>query len=326
MSGPAVVVDEGPDAGLLWHRGEPFAEQRAFEQGRAVVVVNTGGVIEVSGPQRLEWLDSLSTGRFRDLVAGRGIEALLLSPTGHVQHLLRAVEDGESLWLSVDTHDAGQVLEYLCSMRFRTKVEVHARPELGLLWIGDQLLDEAAGLPVAVTPELKAPFGPGVLRIGRTGELDPDDERAAGVWAWEAERIAAGVPRIGVDTDERTLPNELGLYATALDKGCYCGQETVARVHNLGRPPRRLVRLLLDGSANEIPGIAAEILYEGRPCGRIGATAIHHDDGPIALGLVTRSVPVDAEFTVEGIPAAQETLVDPDIGLHLQPSRLLGGR
>ena len=75
------------------------------------------------------------------------------------------------------------------------------------------------------------------------------------MWAYEALRIAAGVPRIGLDTDHRTIPNEIGLLGVAvhLDKGCYRGQETVARVHTLGRPPRRLVRLHLDGSVDALP-------------------------------------------------------------------------
>lgn len=325
MSGASVLVSEGPDTGLLWHRGEPFAEQRAFEQGRAVIVLDAGGVIEVSGPERLEWLNSLSTGRFLALRAGEGIEALLLSPTGHVRHLLRAVEDGERLWIGSDAHEARAVHDYLLSMRFRMKVEVSTHPELGLMWVGEQIREQP-GLPAPVAPEMASPFGPGVLRLGAVGGLDEGDERLAGVWAWEAERIAAGVPRIGVDTDERTLPNELGLYATALDKGCYCGQETVARVHNLGRPPRRLVRLQLDGSTNEIPPIGAQIVHEGRAVGRIGASAMHHDDGPIALGLVNRAVPVHAEFVVDGIAAAQEPLVDPEIGLHLRPGEMLGRR
>ena len=72
----------------------------------------------------------------------------------------------------------------------------------------------------------------------------------AGTWAYEALRIAAGRPRLGLDTDHRTIPHELGWIETAvhLSKGCYRGQETVARVHNLGHPPRRLVRLHLDGA------------------------------------------------------------------------------
>ncbi|SER75902.1 hypothetical protein SAMN05443377_10922 [Propionibacterium cyclohexanicum] len=325
MSGTAVLVEEGPDTGLLWHRGSPFAEQKAFEQGAAIIELARGGIIEVSGPDRLEWLNSLSTGRFGELQPGQGLEALLLSPTGHVQHLLRAVEDGERLWLSSDAHDATAVFDYLASMRFRTKVQVVAHPELSLRWVGAQLTGER-GLPEPVAPAVPAPFGPGTLQIGAVGQPGPDDERMAGMWAWHAERIAAGVPKIGVDTDERTLPNELGLYATALDKGCYCGQETVARVHNLGRPPRRLVRLLLDGSTSEIPGIGSAIGYEGHDVGRIGATAIHHEDGPIALGLVTRSIPVDAQFAIAGVPAAQEALVDPDIGLHVKPAHLLRRR
>ena len=143
----------------------------------------------------------------------------------------------------------------------------------------------------------------------------------AGTWAYEARRIATGVPRVGLDTDHRTLPNELGVLGVAvhLDKGCYRGQEAVARVHNLGRPPRRLVRLLLDGTAETLPEVGAPVEVDGRPVGFVGGSARHHELGPIALALVKRSTPVDATLSVQGIPAAQELLVDPEVGLHVRP-------
>ena len=76
-----------------------------------------------------------------------------------------------------------------------------------------------------------------------------------GSWAYEAMRVEARRPRLGFETDHRTIPHEVGWIGTAvhLDKGCYRGQETVARVHNLGRPPRRLVLLHLSGDADELP-------------------------------------------------------------------------
>jgi tRNA-modifying protein YgfZ len=105
-----------------------------------------------------------------------------------------------------------------------------------------------------------------------------------------------------------------------LDKGCYRGQETVARVQNLSRPPRRLVRLHLDGSADALPAIGSPVLVDGREVGFAGSSARHHELGPIGLALVKRNVPVDAELVVDGIAAAQEVLVDPEIGLHVRPA------
>ena len=109
----------------------------------------------------------------------------------------------------------------------------------------------------------------------------------AGSWAADALRIPTRRPRWGVDTDDRTIPNEVEWLSTAvhLEKGCYRGQETVARVHNLGRPPRRLVMLNLDGSASGLPETGDPVTTaEGRVVGRVGTVAQHHDDGPDRAG------------------------------------------
>ena len=116
---------------------------------------------------------------------------------------------------------------------------------------------------------------------------------AAGLWAFEALRIARGEPRLGLDTDHRTIPNEAGWIGNAvhLDKGCYRGQETVARVHTLGRPPRRLTLLHLDGSENRLPERGQPSCAWARRCvGFVGTSARHHELGPIALALVKRNV------------------------------------
>ena len=146
---------------------------------------------------------------------------------------------------------------------------------------------------------------------------------AAGLWAFEALRIERGEPRFGLDTDHRTIPNEVGWIGPAvhLDKGCYRGQETVARVHTLGRPPRRLVLLHLDGSENRLPPAGSPVSLDGRDVGFVGSSARHHELGPIALALVKRNVPVDAALTVDEMPAAQEVIVDPEVGLHVRPLR-----
>ena len=144
------------------------------------------------------------------------------------------------------------------------------------------------------------------------------------MWAFEALRIARGEPRFGLDTDHRTIPNEMGWIPSAvhLDKGCYRGQETVARVHTLGRPPRRLTLLHLDGSDNRLPTRGAPVLHgRASEVGFVGSSARHHEPGPIALALIKRNVPLDAELDADGMAASQEVVVDPEVGLHVRPLR-----
>ena len=131
--------------------------------------------------------------------------------------------------------------------------------------------------------------------VGWPSELgDP-----VGMWAYEALRIAAHDPRAGLDTDDRTLPHEVGWIGTAvhLDKGCYRGQETVARVHNVGHPPRRLVLLHLDGSVEQLPAHGDPVEADGQAVGAVGSAARHHELGPIGLAVIKRTVPVDADLT-----------------------------
>ena len=146
----------------------------------------------------------------------------------------------------------------------------------------------------------------------------------AGTWAFEALRIARGEPRFGLDTDHRTIPNEVGWIGSAvhLDKGCYRGQETVARVHTLGRPPRRLTLLHLDGTENRLPTRRRRRACSAtRPSASSGSSARHHELGPIALALVKRNVDVAAVLTADEMPATQEVVVDPEVGLHVRPLR-----
>jgi folate-binding protein YgfZ len=141
---------------------------------------------------------------------------------------------------------------------------------------------------------------------------------AAGILAYEALRVENHRPRLGFETDHRTIPHELGWIGSAvhLQKGCYRGQETVARVHNLGKPPRRLVFLHLDGSEVHLPVHGAPVRLasegeEGRQLGFVTTAVRHYELGPIALALVKRNVPVDAELRVGDTAAAQEPVVEP---------------
>ena len=132
--------------------------------------------------------------------------------------------------------------------------------------------------------------------------------------AFEALRVEALRARLGVDTDDRTIPHEAGWIGSAvhLEKGCYRGQETVARVANLGRPPRRLVLLHLDAGDEHLPVTGDPVLLDGRRVGRVGTVVQHHELGPVALALVKRSVPVDAVLVAGVDERAAPASIDPD--------------
>lgn len=304
-----VRVEAGADTGLAWHFGNPVAEARRLEAGDGVVDLRNREIVEVSGADRLSWLHSLTTQHMEALALGEATTALILSPTGHIEHVMRGVDDGESFLAWTEPGHADELVAFLDRMRFAMRVEVARRDDLRLAWAGHRVpLDPAWRVRDSDLGGVEA-FLP----------ADTELEDNAGTWAFEAMRIAAGVPRIFVDTDFKTIPNEIGLVGTHLNKGCYRGQETVARVHTLGRPPRRLVQLHLDGSRSELPEPGAALEHGGRAVGFVGSAARHHELGPIALGLIKRNVPVDADLTVSGIAAAQEALVDPDVGLHVRP-------
>ena len=315
-----VVAEEGPDAGVPWHYGDPVREQRAMERGEARVDLSHRGVLRVTGPDRLTWLHSLTTQHLLGLQPGQGTTVLVLSPQGHLEHTLYGVDDGTSFWAHTEPGGAAAAAAWLDSMRFMMRVEVADLTEsVAVVWSADPDAQEASALVVRRAADS---LGGAELLVPRDHLEDAlGDGPRAGVWAYEARRIAAGVPRSGLDTDARTIPNEAGLIGVAvhLDKGCYRGQETVARVHTLGRPPRRLVLLQLDGSAERLPAVGSPLILDGRAVGFVGSSARHHELGAIALGLVKRNVPVDATLLADGIPAAQETLVDPEVGLHVRP-------
>jgi folate-binding protein YgfZ len=310
-----IILTEGRDAGVPWHFGDPMREQRLLSAG-AIVDLSHRGVVTVTGPDRLTWLHSLTTQHLLGLKPGEGTTALVLSPQGHIEHALYGVDDGQTFWAHTEPGAAPALVTWLDRMRFMMRVEVADRtPDVGVVWSSGPV---AAGF---VTRRGADSLGGQELFVPRP-ELARvlEGQPRAGTWAYEAHRIAVGVPRIGVDTDHRTIPNEIGVLGVAvhLDKGCYRGQETVARVHTLGRPPRRLVRLLLDGHAEALPAAGSDLLLDARPVGTVGSSARHFELGPIALALVKRNVDPAATLTADGIAANQETLVDPDIGLHVR--------
>ncbi|HEX3959114.1 MAG TPA: folate-binding protein [Trebonia sp.] len=324
-----------PDEGVAAHYGDPAREQRAIAAGGALVDRSNRGVITVSGPDRLTWLHSLTSQHLERLAPGETAQALILSPQGHLEHLLTLTDDGTRTWAHVEPGTAAALVSYLNSMRFMLRVEVDDLSAThGVLSL---LFQTAPSSPPLATPirdtlddvELGAAGTASTFGMGRDLILEKDriadaagkpGVPVAGMWAYEAARIAAHVARPGVDTDHKTLPHEVGLIGTAvhLNKGCYRGQETVARVHNVGHPPRRLVLLHLDGSADRLPAHGSPItLEDGTEVGFAGSAARHYELGPIGLGLVKRTVPVGAALLADGVAAAQEAIVSPDAGANV---------
>jgi tRNA-modifying protein YgfZ len=325
---PGAVEAAWPDEGVAWHYGEPMREQRAAQESAAVVDRSTRGVLRITGADRLTWLHSLTTQQLEKLAAGTAAQALILSPNGHVEHHLTLTDDGTATWLHIEPGTAPSLVEFLESMRFMMRVEVADVSEdyAVLTVLGPRAGELTQGLERVAARLEPSSFGAIDLVVARdllaetAGHLVRRGATTAGMWAFEALRIAAHVPRLGLDTDHRTIPHEVGWIGTAvhLNKGCYRGQETVARVHNLGHPPRRLVLLNLDGSADRLPEHGDPVEADGATVGFTGSAARHYELGPIGLGLVKRTVPVDVPLLAGGVPAAQEVIVPPDAGANVQ--------
>ncbi len=363
LSLPGAVEALGRDAGVAAHYGSPVIEQRALETGGAIVDLSNRSVLSITGPDRLSWLNSITSQSLLGLQPGESSETLLLDATGRLEYAVRLIEDGETLWLLVERDEAEGLLAWLLSMRFMLRVEIADRtPELATIGsLGIPALPIAApnGVPLIWNDPWRAvaPGGhqyavgehPGsgwswseslvprealaslVVRVG-SGEFAP-----AGLLAVGALRIAAWRPRFATEVDEKTIPHELDWLRTAvhLNKGCYRGQETVAKVHNLGHPPRRLVMLHLDGSEGVLPPRGsvvsvdrpvAEGEAERREVGLITSSALHHELGPIALAVVKRSTDPTAVLLVETdglvISAAQQVVVPPEAGAEAHVPRL----
>ena len=338
--------DESPDAGMPWHYGDPFGEQRAAQNDAVVIDRSHRAVITLTGPERRSWLHSISTQHVADLADGACTENLSLDGQGRVEDHWQQTELDGTTYLDTESSRGTALLDYLTKMVFWADVQTAAADMAVLSLIGPKLSEPAvlAALGLAELPaEATAVARPGggfVRRLPSAPnqvELDlvvprADKEdllqrlwgsgvRPAGMWAYEAHRVAAQRPRLGLDTDERTIPHEVGWIGRAvhLDKGCYRGQETVARVHNLGRPPRMLVLLHLDGSG-ERPAPGDPVLADGRVVGRLGTVVDHVDSGPLALALLKRGIPAGTPLTTGGEhPVAAG--IDPD---SLPPADVAG--
>lgn len=309
-----VYLEAGIDAGLLWHAGNPFVEQKALGQQQAVVKLANRECFYLAGVDRHEWLNALTTQKIEKTQEPVQYQTLILDSQGHILHEFYAFDDGELLLGFCEPGRRQALLTYFQQMKFRMQVDFGEYPGL-VIFDGAQyqILPKSTTAPNQLA-SADSSFGKGLAA-----------RQEVGIWAYEAWRIAAGVPRIFLDSDERTLPNELYVPdgerlgpAVHLKKGCYRGQETVAKVYNVGRPPRRLTKLHLDGLESTLPPIGSEIFHQDQIVGKIGASVLHYEEGPIALALLKRDVPLTAALRIGTVAVAQEEIVSPEVGLHVK--------
>ena len=323
------------DQDIPWHFGNPLAEQKLLATGLGAVELSNRPVISLSGPERLSWLDSISSHSVANLIPGQSATTLILSPHGHVEHELHVIATEDNCYLIAEAGTGDQLVSYLNKMKFMAQVEIAVESDLVVVF---EPIREIIDLPTWLTP---VEFGElGLTQAGSSAGGDQSrylmprpakfigrevllpraeltqylaGKQLAGSWAYNAIRIAAGVPRTK-DLDHKTLPHEIGLIGPAvhLSKGCYRGQETVARLHNLGKPPRRLTLLYLEAGDNELPQHGDLIQLAGDEIGVICTAAQHYEMGPIALALIKRSVASDATVSVNNQSATQQLIVNPE--------------
>lgn len=358
----SVLVPTGPDTGAVWHHGDPLGEQRTAAHDVVVVDRSRRAVLALSGKDRLSWLHTISSQHVSDLTDGVVVENLSLDGQGRVEdHWLQTDIDGVT-YLDTESWRGEPLLAFLRKMVFWADVVVEPADLAVLSLVGPRAVAVCEAVGVVAPPRpgtaaalnkmaltktalTKGPATGGFVRTLAPSEIDlvvPRDAaadvtaglvaagaRPAGTWAYDAHRVVALRPRLGVDTDDRTIPHEVGWIggpgegAVHLDKGCYRGQETVARVHNLGKPPRMLVLLHLDGSG-ERPATGDPVLAGGRAVGRLGTVVDHVDLGPVALALVKRGLPADTPL-VTGGDVTVSAAIDADslpVGEHVGAGRL----
>ncbi len=332
------VAADSIDQYVAGHYGQPHQEQRALANGQAVVDLSHYGIVTVTGSDRLNLLHTLTTQNFQGMVSPINAEALFLDLRGRIEIAAKVHDDGETTFLITEPTMNATLADWLTRMQFASRVEVTDRTgELALLGATDDVpgltgplwIDPWPGVAVGGVAYINDPDDhPAVhedyawrlyivdaAQLVQIGTKLPEGFRLAGTMASEALRIAAGRPRQLMDTDDRSIPHELDWLRTAvhMDKGCYKGQETVARVHNLGHPPRRLVGLLIDGSVHGLPEAGADIILRpetedpeamasARAIGTLKSAAMHHEMGAIGTAIIRRNTDPEAQLIIRENP------------------------
>jgi len=288
MSEP-VLVESGVDRGLVWHYGDPLREQRYLDEGTGIVDLSNRYVVRVSGA---DWraLDRLSDpGEPSHL----GSSMTFTDDDGYIVARMAWAEQEGQLWGWTEMGYGRALVARLRAADLGHGARVTVRPDVAVVWCDSALPGAAArwGAPDCLGGHelfVARPYLAKVLSV-----LSP-----AGLWAYTAWRIAAGIVRIGVDTDDRTRPEEL--------VGHRLGHRDGSDV-----PPsqaRKLVRYHLDGSEERFVQPGTRVTLAGTDIGFIGSSAYHFELGPIGLGLIAADIPDNAVVMIDGIPASVEIL------------------
>ena len=239
--------------------------------------------VRVAGPDAADYLQRMVSNDVEALAVGEACPALLLTAKARVIAPVVVLRRGEDDFLVLTEPELGEVVRALLTrMRLRAKCEIEAEQHSSVLVFGgdDGLATDFEGARELIDSALQATL----------------DEHEL-----ELRRIEAGVPRWGHEIDDRILPAEAGLDATHVNfgKGCYPGQEPVARLHYRGHPNRGLRVLEL----GELPDADAELVHEGKAVGRVTSAARRADGSVVALAYVRTEVPADAQFELAHAPA-----------------------
>ena len=300
------------------HFGNPLLEQRKLLSGQAFVERDDQAVIRVSGADAKSWLHSLLTQDIMNLSPGDSTEALLLTPQGHIEQQLKIFVDQEDVLIITPSIRQDELISWLEKMRFRSKVSIQ-KTDLRLFGVFTKLPGNLWEDPYSLEHPFSVSYNSN-RSLFSFFELISDsvpDLEPAGLMAYHALRIAAGRPEIS-DIDDKSLPHEFDWLFSAvhLSKGCYRGQESVSKIHNLGHPPRRLVLLNLE-SGDDLVTRDDLVFYQDKQVGKVLAGALHFELGSIALALVARNTPyLDLLVETSGrkVAASQQVLVPANAG------------
>lgn len=324
---PAQGADAHPAyAGVAWHYGDPLGEQSRLHEQPVVVDRSHRAVIEVSGEDAAEFLNTLLSQKLDDVPTGFTSEALDLDAQGRILHAVRVLRTSDGFLLDIPRMSAESFQGFLERMVFWSKVTVTASDLRLFSVLGSSPTELPALLPEdalwrAVTEDSLQRvdvFIPPAHIDAYLSHLSAHGVGLVGLMAWTAERVRTLTPLPEVDLDDKSIPHEVSQWigrdgkrgAVHLHKGCYRGQETVARVENLGSSPRVLVRLQLDGSAPALPQVGDPITSGSRPrpVGRVGTVVQDYEYGPVALAVLKRSALGSDQLHVGECAVA----VDPD--------------
>lgn len=288
INGAVAGLPNTPDEAVAWHYGNPFQEQRLLFESEGRIDMSHKGVLNVAGQDRLTYINSLTTQLLLDLKPGESSLTLNLNPQGFVVDELHVIDDGEDLWVITEPNTKDDLLQYLQKMKFLMKVEIS---DVSNDWA--VVFENSSALHNQYLTWINPfPSGGREILIPRSQLMEYVSVCPVGMWAHAALRVENLIPRLGFETDYRTIPNEVGWLETAvhLDKGCYRGQETISKVTRMGKPPRRLALVHFDGSSDELPIHGSEVLFGDSVIGFVGTSIQHYQLGPVALIVIKRNI------------------------------------